>query len=96
MIPSRDTVTQVTRTVAAAHGVAVRDILGKTRQRKVVKARAETIQALAEAGGGRYTLTGLGRALGLTHGAIRYWLVSEDARAKRRARGLADYYRRAQ
>ncbi len=96
MIPSRDTVTQVTRTVAAAHGVTVRDILGKTRQRKVVKARAETIQTLAEAGKGRYTITGLGRALGLNHATIHYWLSSEEARLKRRARVMADHYRRAQ
>jgi chromosomal replication initiation ATPase DnaA len=87
--PSRSFVMSVVRVVAEKHNVKIDDVLGASRTVKAWNARREALTLIHEAGAGRFSTTGIGKAFGCDHTTVLYNIKHEHYRARRRAQVLA-------
>lgn len=85
MIPAKETVRRYVADAAANYKVTPDEILSRCRRKAVLEARIAVIRALKAHDPKRYTLTGMGRALGVNHTTILYW-TDERRRQKHLAR----------
>ncbi len=72
--PSRELVIIILRDICARHGVRVDDVLAGRRFKKVMLARREAILAIYNSAPGKYSSSGIGRAMNVDHSTVVYHL----------------------
>jgi chromosomal replication initiation ATPase DnaA len=83
VIPSKSLTLSIAAEVSRERGIGIKDILSRSRRRATVAARVEVIRRLYAAGNGLYSTTGIGKAVGLTHTTVIYWISEERYRSAR-------------
>lgn len=73
VVTPQSSMLDVVRTVATLHGVAVSDILGKSRFRHIVEARHDALRAV-RARYPKFSSTQIGRLFNLDHSTVLYAL----------------------